>query len=1406
MKSTAPSSRHATPGTSNASRSLFVAVLSCLSSLAAAQTIPEVPLITSTSATPLNMLIVGRDHTLFFEAYNDASDIDGDGTLDLRFKPSITYYGLFDSKVCYTHNNKNDNTGLFTPNSTTADGKCPGKWSGNWLNYITTSRIDALRKVLYGGYRDVDSTTQTVLRRAYVPQDGHSWAKEYTSEAVDGYKIGDYTPLSAPTSSRRHFFGNVTNNMGSDWSCATLDTCSNRPPWLSVVTNSTKRVWEWASKENPVLDGTHGGTRTDYTVRVEVCTSTFRTDCKLYPNGKYKPVGILHDYGENESMLFGLLTGSYDKNMSGGILRKVVSSFKGEINATTGQFTAGATIVKNLNNLRIRDFNNGGSKYFYRKGSFRTGIMPEGDYVDWGNPIGEMMYEALRYYAGKITPTAAYTHSSSPNDKAVGLTFATWDDPYAATSAAKAQWCAKPNMLVMSSTAISYDSDQLPGSAFGSFTGDLTGLNVSALGDTITAGEPGVPGPRYIGAVGSNEDYAPTAKTVTTLGNLRGLSPEEPTKQGSFYSASVAYFGKTNDLNPATKTQSTDTYAVALASPLPKFEFMLGTQKVSVVPFAKTIDGASTNRTKGRYQPTDPIVDLYVEEISDDRVKFRVNYEADEQGNDFDMDVIGDYEFKVNPDKTLTATVRVIYESTGSNQNIGYVISGTNRDGVYLVAQDKNESLNYFLNVPPGQSAGYCDVTTMPTACNKLPYLGATAPANTSVQTFSPGSTVTATTLNNPLWYAAKWGGFTDRNNNKKPDLKIEWDGDNNGDPETFFLVQNPLKLKEALKKSFDTIVERSASSGNITSNGQQLNTDSKVFQSQFSSAGWDGELFAYQVTPTGVSASPAWKASEGIDDAGDRNIFTLNADTGNGVAFRWDALATTQQDLLGDEATLDYLRGEQSGEIANGGTLRNRAKVLGDIVHSSPYYVKDTDTVYIGANDGMLHAFDANDGVELFAYIPGMLYDKLADLADPGYTHKFYMDGEIAVSPRSLTPSQNILVATPGRGARGLFALDVTTPGDFDENDVLWELSGASDNDMGLILGRPQIGKLQNGETVAVVGNGYNSPNGSAVLYVIALDDGEVLARLDTQKSGGNGMATPLLWDAMNGNEAGSDGLIDTIYAGDLLGNVWKFDVSATNATDWGSAFTSASKPAPLFTAKSGTTPQPITAQVTAAVNNVTSDPNFGKTFLFFGTGSFMFATDPDSVAVQSWYGLIDDDAVISSRTELAARTIETRGTASGRDVRVFSESETGDMEGKKGWVVDLKVEGESAVGERIVTRSNLVQLITPTLIASSIIPDPDPCEAGGSGYINFIDPFSGGRLKYPAVDLNGDGKFDDNDKLGGEVPGSLDPEVGMPGEAALLPPFLVVSGSTGEIAEFKLNMGIKMTGRLSWREIIKD
>lgn len=1409
------------PSTSHRSHSqlparlLATALYALLAPLApvTAAPLPEAPLLTSQAATPLSMLVVGRDHTLFYEAYNDASDIDGDGTLDTRFKPAITYYGLFDSTLCYSYSGSGA-TGVFEPKAEADSlGRCKNnRWSGNWLNYVTTSRIDALRKVFYGGYREVDTATETVLRRTYIPQDAHSWAKEYTSQAVDGYKISDYTPLSQPNNSRRHFFGSLTDTDGRN--CSTLSNCSDRPPLLRVVENSDRRVWAWASTERPVLHATnHGGNaKTDYTVRVKVCTSDFNNGCKRYPGGSLKPTGLLHEYGESDSMYFGLLTGSYNKNTSGGVLRKVVSSFKGEVNANTGVFLANSTIVKSLNALRIRDFNNNRTDNSYRTGWVTTRPMTEGEFVDWGNPIGEMMYETLRYFAGKKTATSAFNTSGS-YDEQVGLSSATWDDPYQSGSAASARWCARPNMLVVSGINPSFDSDQLPGTAFGSFSGTLGSMNVADIARTITENEAGVAGSHFIGQVGNNYDGAPTPKTVTSLGNIRGLSPEEPTKQGSYYSASVAHFGKTNSVrNDLTGRQTVDTYAVVLSSPLPRIEAKTTSGKViTLVPFAKSVGGESISNKKGDFQPTNQIVDFYVDTIANSSdadqdasinggryyARFRINFEDVEQGADHDMDAIVVYEVAAEANGQLRVKLTPEYQAGGIQHSMGYVIAGTDSDGVYLVVQDENVDRSYYLNVPPTRSPGYCDTTSPPNDCKTLPYTGGSGTMGYSERRFNPGSS-SATLLKDPLWYAAKWGGFVDRNGNGRPDLTLEWDADGDSVPDTYFLVQNPLRLREALKRSFDSIVERSASSGNVTSNGQQLQADSRVYQSQFNSGSWDGELLAYPVTASGVSEAPAWKASAQLPSPGSRRIFTWNGSNA-AVAFQWNQLSAAQKSALGSESVLNYLRGNQSQEVQNAGTLRTRTKVLGDMVHSSPYYVKDTDTVYIGANDGMLHAFHADTGVEQFAYIPGLVFSKLASLSNPGYAHTYFVDGDIAVSPRSLTPDKNILVASTGRGAKGLFALDVTNPSAMNAASALWEYGGTTDNDMGFVLGRPQIAKLRSGQTVAMVGNGYNSVNGKAVLYVFDLESGALLKKIDTGAGGDNALSTPTAVDS------DGDGYADLVYAGDIKGNVWKFDFSGNNSNNWKSAFLSGSVPQPLFTARdAANNTQPITAQLTIAQNTITSDPNYGKNFIFFGTGSYVHSSDPNDLSVQTWYGLIDGTTRISGRDALRERTIETSGSVGDYPVRVFSAASAGDMTGKRGWFVDLK--DPTARGERIVTRSNLYRFVEPVLIASSLIPDADPCRAGGSGFINAINPFSGGRLLYPPFDLNNDGRFDAGDNLDGQTIGSFAPPVGMPGEATIVGDRLVVGGSSGEITSIRTNAGSKRTGRLSWREIIKD
>ncbi|MGB6377544.1 MAG: fimbrial protein, partial [Syntrophobacteria bacterium] len=791
------------------------------------------------AAPPLVMIVMGRSHKLYYEAYNDASDLDGDGDLDVGYKPDeIDYYGYFDSYKCYTYQNSRfEPTSLSVSNAAATNNKaCSGgsEWSGNFLNYLTMTRMDAMRKVLYGGYRSTDTSSETVLQRVYVPQDAHSWGKEYKDVATDGYDITEYSPLAIPTSGNRHLFASTTLS-------------DNGTPILRVLQNRSERIWEWVSKERPVADDSIA-TPTDYTVRVLVCdlSAGLESSCKAYPgtDGKfgagadsYKPIGMLQRYGETEQMLFGLISGSYAKNTAGGVLRKTISLISDEIDSQTGEFeyqddSSVQGIIKTIDKMRIKNFDYG--DYSYEPNWPGAWIvdraMITGEFTDWGNPTAEMMYEGLRYFAGAGSATSAFDYSTG-DDVSLGLPKATWDDPYSPSD----RWCSQPFMLVISDINPSYDADQLPGSVFadegGSKWPEVTlgtsgsKLNVENELDDISSQE-GISGDYYIGDKGGVYDSSCAPKALTTLKDVRGLCPEEPTKQGGYYSAAVAYYGHEEDLNSATNIQKVLTYTVGLASPLPKIEISLGNpvKTITLVPFAKSVGDTCGDfdvpNAQGQFQPTNTIVDFYVESITPTSGQFRINYEDVEQAADHDMDAIARYSYIVLKADGITpaatpeegAMVRIIvdggvYASGCIIQHLGYIISGTTKDGTYLEVRDAdtpaamdeptggNGDVDYFLDTPPGEDPGgtWDDNTILPTAASRV---------------FTPGATAGAELLKNPLWYAAKWGSFLDHNSNGIPDLPAEWDENEDGNPDNYFYVQNPLLLERNLNRAFLAILE----------------------------------------------------------------------------------------------------------------------------------------------------------------------------------------------------------------------------------------------------------------------------------------------------------------------------------------------------------------------------------------------------------------------------------------------------------------------------------------------------------------------------------------------------------------------------------------------------------------------
>ncbi|TDN56219.1 type IV pilus assembly protein PilY1 [Azoarcus indigens] len=579
-----------------------------------------------------------------------------------------------------------------------------------------------------------------------------------------------------------------------------------------------------------------------------------------------------------------------------------------------------------------------------------------------------------------------------------------------------------------------------------------------------------------------------------------------------------------------------------------------------------------------------------------------------------------------------------------------------------------------------------------------------------------------------------------------------------------FYSAGEPSAFTDGLKQSIAAIQSRLGSGTSLSSNSTEVDDGSAVYKASYQSVIWSGDLAAYTVSANGISGTAAWSASERLPAHGDRNILTRT--NGAAVTFTWDNLSNTQQSALGSNAILNYLRGDQNNEQSvSGGSLRTRPHgPLGDIVNSTPYYVGPPDAslyanrtwtgasahstfaannvgrtkmVYVAANDGMLHGFNAEiyltdsngnlmtdstgnlipspeGGKEVFAYIPeSAVNSTLASLANPEYSHRYFVDGQIAVADAYIDGAwKTILVATLGRGGRAVFAINVTAPSSMNSSKILWEVTPSV---MGQSPGKPSIARLANDSWVAILGNGYNSSDHHARLVMINLQNGGV-SSIDTgvgSSASPNGLSAPYVIDIDN------DGNADRAYAGDIHGNVWRFDLAEQTATK-------------VFQARdSSGTAQPITSGITVVKRTSTGDY-----WLYFGTGKFLGESDITTTSVQTWYGLIDGSE-ITDRAELHQSSIVSDTASSSGDytVRTVSEVSASDLAAKRGWYIDL-VTGNTQSGERMILTN---QIINGVLIGQTLIPTGTQCNPNGDGFVMALNLFTGGRLDYNYFIYNG-------------------------------------------------------------------
>lgn len=588
-----------------------------------------------------------------------------------------------------------------------------------------------------------------------------------------------------------------------------------------------------------------------------------------------------------------------------------------------------------------------------------------------------------------------------------------------------------------------------------------------------------------------------------------------------------------------------------------------------------------------------------------------------------------------------------------------------------------------------------------------------------------------------------------------------------------FFSAQEPDEFSERMASMLRDINGRERNNAAAAAaNSTSLTTGSVVYRASFDSNEWTGRLVAKQINPDGSYGVEHWQAS--IPAASTRDIFTYDPTSTTGVAFNWASLNTDQKDSISTtnaQAIVNWVRGQN--DVAN---LRARTSLLGDIVNSGPVYAgrenmgfsrlsaaqggatyaeyyaahkeNRREVIYVGANDGMLHAFDATmgtpevpdtktDGEEVFAYIPSSMLGKFEKLSSPTYgknntnLHRYMVDGQMFVSDAYVGGKwRNLLVGALGGGGRGIYVLDVTDPDSFSEDDVLFELTEAKYPELGNIMGTPFIAPGKDDGWKIYVGNGYNSSKDGVakgflgiidINYELGVSGSTPTKFIATNTDAGNALSQPALLPDTKGT-------IVAAYAGDVLGNLWKFDLSNANAGSWARAYGNT----PLFVAAKGADRQPITASPTLGFNTSLSP---ARVMVYFGTGRYAAASDAQvSTDVQSFYAIADKGvAVGDGRASLHQKTISTESTSTKRiiDGEVTSDGTNAvPWSTVSGWYLDFPA------NERIIVKP---QLYYDRLIFPTVIPSDDPCLSGGSTWVMELIAVGNTDLTYSVLGDSG-------------------------------------------------------------------
>lgn len=697
---------------------------------------------------------------------------------------------------------------------------------------------------------------------------------------------------------------------------------------------------------------------------------------------------------------------------------------------------------------------------------------------------------------------------------------------------------------------------------------------------------------------------------------------------------------------------------------------------------------------------------------------------------------------------------------------------------------------------------------------------------------------------------------------------RTSWDADTSGTagydvPDNWFAGNSPAALKSGLSKAFADIANKSkvSSSSSAATTSTRQTSSTQIIYAGYNPQEWTGSVIGCK-WKTGITLPAVantrlptqeecrdttntyvtvWNAADWLDESVKgtealtnltRKIFTAkHPDAGlpgvNGQRFQWSSLDSAQQAILtGGEFQLDFLRGDRSKE---NDLFRKRPgkTLLGDVVHSGVTYVGGASfpllgpnfknhsayrtstrnrppVIYVGANDGMLHAFSATDGKELFAYVPQSVFNNLPKLSTLAFTHQYFVDstpmvGDIETGTNGLDNWKTLLVGGLGAGGKGYYALDVSGQSGFASATEVtlasqlpqWEFTSVQDADLGYTFNEPsvnpvtgefmQIAKVADSSTETgvwrvIVGNGYGSVDGKAILYMLNATNGTPAIKItaDSPTSKDNGLSTPTPVDT------DGDGLVDTIYAGDIKGNMHKFQFTKLDAGQYVLAKPSDSGANWRYLGKLYASNEPIVSAPSVGLTCKGSGWNVS-----FGSGKLNEVADYTDQSARSFVSINDmaDSASLTvSASDLASITPTNTTLASGKTVRNWTAPS---LSNKKGWRIAL------TNGERVLGNSTLPP-DTGSVVFATTKPSGDICVPGNSAFVMQVNTCTGAPAQ--------------------KVDGSVSPVGGTAvetsGELKVSTSYINPEGNpitTTNMGE--PSQGIKLAaprGRYNWREVL--